>query len=85
MPWSRTTEDIQHRFNAMKIQYHCKETCNNCGGENVITRTDACDNIIHECDTRCMDCGLHDHWAHGFFESMIDGYDSCDKYEPQSL
>ena len=63
------------------ITYHRKETCNNCGSLNEIQRTDSMDNIIHECDTKCTCCGFRDHWVHGFFESMIDEYDACEKYQ----
>lgn len=72
---------IKPDTNATKVTiYHRKETCNNCGSLNEIHRTDSADNIIHECDTRCTSCGFRDHWALGFFESMIDGYDACEKY-----
>lgn len=70
----------QHTIMGNKIKYHCMRTCNNCGGINKITRTDSEDNIIHECDTECTRCGFKDHWAHGFFESIVDGYDKCEKY-----
>ena len=67
-------------MNTKAIEYHRKETCNNCGSLNEIQRTDSEDNIIHECDTKCTCCEFNDHWARGFFESMIDGYDKCEKY-----
>jgi len=63
------------------ITYHRKETCNKCGCLNEIKRTDGEDGITHECETKCTCCGFRDYWAHGFFSSMQDGYDKCEKYQ----
>ncbi len=67
-------------FNAV-ITYHRKETCNNCGGLNEIKWVDGEDGIMHEGETKCTCCGFSDYWAHGFFASMQDGYDKCEKYQ----
>ena len=67
--------------NEVKIKYHRKETCNNCGSLNELTKTDSEEHVIHEADTKCTCCGFIDHWVCGFFESMQDGYDKCEKYQ----
>ena len=61
--------------------YHRKETCNNCGSLNEIKQTDGENGIIYECETKCTCCEFNDYWAHGFFVSMQDGYDKCEKYQ----
>jgi len=63
------------------IDYHRKETCNNCGSLNELTEIDEEEHIIYEADTKCTCCGFIDHWAHGFFASMQDGFDACEKYQ----
>jgi hypothetical protein len=63
------------------ITYHRKETCNNCGSLNEIKWVDGEDGIMHEGETKCTCCGFSDYWAHGFFASMQDGYDKCEKYQ----
>ena len=72
-----------------KIEYHVKDTCNKCGSrnqitvkgkENQITVKDQENGVIYECETTCISCGFRDYWAHGFFQSMQDGYNKCDKY-----
>lgn len=63
------------------ITYHRKETCNNCGSLNETNQTDGEGGIVYECETKCTCCGFRDYWAHGFFASMQDGYDACDKYQ----
>lgn len=60
--------------------YHCKETCNRCGGPNEIKITDSEEGLIYECETTCSSCGFNDYWAHGFFMSMQEGHDNCKKY-----
>ena len=72
----------------MKLEYHCKESCNRCGESTKIGRTDEDEGLIHECETECKTCGFIDFWAHGFFISMTDGFNECKKYyvhSPHSL
>ena len=62
-------------------KYHVKESCNYCGGLNEVTDiTDSFEGYIHECETKCKDCGKHDYWATGHFMSsqMIEG--KCKTY-----
>ena len=61
-------------------KYHRKKTCNNCGSLNEIKQADMEGGIIHECETKCTCCGFTDYWSLGFFESMLSGYDKCEKY-----
>lgn len=63
------------------ITYHRKETCNNCGSLNETKQTDGEGGTVYECETKCTCCGFRDYWAHGFFASMQDGYDACEKYQ----
>jgi len=61
--------------------YHVKESCNFCGGENDIVKiTDSMEGRIHECETKCLDCGEIDYWATGFFESSQNIEGKCKKY-----
>lgn len=62
-------------------KFHNKGSCNKCGGQTSIKVVDSENGVVHECETACKDCGFVDFWAHGFFQSMQDGFDKCLKYE----
>ena len=55
-------------------------SCNKCSGTNKVKIIDTIGYTICECETKCEDCGFEDYWAHGFFESRIDGYNMSKKY-----
>lgn len=61
--------------------YHCKETCNKCGGPNdLVVTADHEGAVICEAETTCKKCGHRDYWAYGHFMSAADGLDACSKY-----
>ena len=67
-----------------KIEYHCMDSCNNCGKDNEVTEVDSMWHlgveILSEASTVCNTCGFEDYWEHGCFESGRYGYDKCKKY-----
>jgi hypothetical protein len=82
--WTLRKKDVSEIAEAQSSpadKYHRKETCNNCGSLNEIKWVDGEDGIMHEGETKCTCCGFSDYWAHGFFASMQDGYDKCEKYQ----
>ena len=60
--------------------FHKKETCNNCGSLNDVKWIDGAEGTMYEGETKCTCCEFNDYWAHGFFASMQDGYNRCEKY-----
>lgn len=65
----------------MNIDYHAKESCNKCGGENGIEVSATDEGYISECYTTCIHCGHEDYWSNGFFQSSQDGLNNCEKYQ----
>ena len=61
-------------------EYHCVESCNNCGGTNDTKVTDSLEGYPLEYSTVCKDCGFKDHWAHGWFESSQNIKSKCNTY-----
>lgn len=66
--------------NGQETQYHCKDSCNKCGGFNQITPTDTVDGYISEYKTECTDCGFQDYWGYGFYQSGEYMISNCKKY-----
>ncbi len=66
-------------------KYDAVDSCNKCGGRNKVVEVDsmwhAGMQVMSEAETECGDCGFMDYWAHGCFQSHLDGYDSCEKYQ----
>ena len=61
-------------------EYHCKESCNKCTGENKIKIIDTDEGFISECETICKKCGHKDYWANGFFQSSSEMESRCKTY-----
>lgn len=67
-----------------KTEYDELYSCNKCGGENIVTELDSVwysgVDVLSEANTVCKDCRFSDYWAHGAFQSRLDGYNECAKY-----
>lgn len=66
-------------------EYDVMESCNKCGGNNDVVEKDSMwhsgMDVLSEVETTCKDCGFQDYWAHGRFESHLDGFNVCEKYQ----
>lgn len=64
-----------------KIEYDDSWSCNNCSGDNEITKiVDTLNGYMCECETKCNECGFEDYWAYGRFESGQYIVSKCKKY-----
>ena len=63
--------------------YDNPNSCNRCGGENIVNQTDSIEYTMCEAETECKDCGFKDYWAYGHFESGAEIVSKCKKYSLQ--
>jgi len=59
--------------------YQNKKSCNKCGGKNELLKAIIDDGLIYEVETKCKDCGFDDYWAHGKFESSLEGLNKAER------
>lgn len=61
-------------------EYHVKESCNKCAGENELIKPSCEEGYAYETKTKCTKCGFDDYWAYGYFESSQEMESNCKKY-----
>jgi len=61
-------------------EYHVKESCNKCSGENELIKPSCDESGVYETKTKCKECSFSDYWAYGHFESSQEIESKCKKY-----
>lgn len=61
-------------------KYDVPESCNKCGGRTNKLMNEVFDSCMHECETKCQECGFEDYWVTGFFQSGSEIDSKSDQY-----